>query len=479
MNGNKHWFWFGLAGLWILALTLRFWGLERFNTLVFDEVYFAKFARNYLTQTPFFDAHPPLGKYMIALGIALKGFSPLGFRWMNALIGSWIPLLIAGIAYELTRRPTYALVAGGAAVLDGLLLVESRYALMNVHLVFFGLLGHWLLLMSLTAKGRWHWAGLTLAAIAFGAAAAVKWNGLGFMVGAYLLWFIGWGLTHLGWRPSRPYPSLPLQHLSRLSWFKMWVYLPILAALIYSLLWLPHLQQNLDPGFGPVHQQILSYHRGIGSGDNVHPYCAPWYTWPLMLRPINYFYQQVGSLSEPVPVIGPPLPALPAGTNITRVIYNVHAMGNPILWWLSTLAILWVVSRWGRSLGFSWITNWRWPKAGQRPSLPPLDRANPSPELFWVPLYLGVNYAANFLPWIGVSRCIFLYHYLPASLFSGMAIAWLVERWLRNHDPALKNWAIAIIAAVAIGFIFWLPLYLGLPLSPLEWQLRIWLPSWI
>jgi len=37
----------------LLSAGLRFWGLSRFNTLVFDEVYYAKFANNYLTHTQF------------------------------------------------------------------------------------------------------------------------------------------------------------------------------------------------------------------------------------------------------------------------------------------------------------------------------------------------------------------------------------------------------------------------------------------
>jgi dolichyl-phosphate-mannose--protein O-mannosyl transferase len=43
--------------------------IERFNTLVFDEVYYAKFAKDYLTKTPFFNPHPPLSQYIIAIGI--------------------------------------------------------------------------------------------------------------------------------------------------------------------------------------------------------------------------------------------------------------------------------------------------------------------------------------------------------------------------------------------------------------------------
>ena len=59
----------GMLSVFLLSLTLRFWQLERFNTLIFDEVYYAKFANNYLTKTPFFNAHPPLSQYIIAIGI--------------------------------------------------------------------------------------------------------------------------------------------------------------------------------------------------------------------------------------------------------------------------------------------------------------------------------------------------------------------------------------------------------------------------
>jgi len=58
-----------MLGVFLLSLTLRFWQLERFNTLVFDEVYYAKFAKDYLTKTPFFNAHPPLSQYIIAIGL--------------------------------------------------------------------------------------------------------------------------------------------------------------------------------------------------------------------------------------------------------------------------------------------------------------------------------------------------------------------------------------------------------------------------
>jgi hypothetical protein len=110
----------------------------------------------------------------------------------------------------------------------------------------------------------------------------------------------------------------------------MLFFLGIIPALIYSVIWIPHLQLDKRFGFIKVHQEILKFHLQLGGNSaDVHPYCAAWYKWPLMTRPMAYYYQTALSLNEPLPVMGPPLPA---GT--AKVIYDVHAMGNPFLWWL-------------------------------------------------------------------------------------------------------------------------------------------------
>ncbi len=209
---TKKWFRIGMASVFILSVALRFWGLERFNTLVFDEVYFAKFGNNYLTHTPFFNAHPPLSQYMIAIGIwigshipfwhdpvnGLTGSlrSPWTYRWFNALTGSFIPLVVAAIAYQLSYRRSFALLAGLFTACDGMFLVESRYALSNIYIVIFGLLGHWFLLLALDNQNRRRSFCLVFAGITFGASVGTKWNGLWFLSGAYLIWIVAW-LIHL------------------------------------------------------------------------------------------------------------------------------------------------------------------------------------------------------------------------------------------------------------------------------------------
>ena len=66
-----------VLGVLFFSFICRFWGLSRFNELVFDEVYFATYGYNYLKGMEFFDVHPPLGKYIIAIGLWIFQFLPL------------------------------------------------------------------------------------------------------------------------------------------------------------------------------------------------------------------------------------------------------------------------------------------------------------------------------------------------------------------------------------------------------------------
>lgn len=504
------WFNLGLAGVFLFSVTFRFWGIDRFNTLVFDEVYYAKFAHNYLSQTPFFDGHPPLSKYLIAVGMWLGMQMPFGqdtmngltgglyapwtYRWVTALTGAFIPLAIAGLAYQLTRSRSYTLIAAAFAALDGLFLVESRYALNNVFLIIFGLLGLYGLLQALSGSSAFsRSAWLTFSGVGFGASVAIKWNGLWFLLGAYGLWAIAqllhwwqqrlarsleaqsdsprWGHSNLESR----YGTSGLQKFFQIRWWQVGAYLGAVPFFTYMFTWIPHLQLNRKLGFWPdfwnLQLEILSYHKRVGDGPNVHRYCSDWYSWLMMWRPVAYFYRVTGK--------GAPLPTeqvLPP-TTAEKVIYDVHAMGNPFLWWFSTLAIA-VVLAIVVGLFVTQLlkvdqqntSNWQLGTA-------PIWDITPTEQ--WLVLFLAVNYLANLVPWMRVSRCTFLYHYMGASVFATLGLAWLVDRWLNSRAAFLRHLATSIILLTVIAFLFWLPIYLGLPLSPLEFQIRMWLPSWI
>jgi len=496
------WFKLYLIGLLLLSLGLRFWGIQRFNTLVFDEVYFAKFAYNYLSWTPFFDCHPPLSKYLIAAGMwvgsrlpfgqsevnGLVGglFAPWTYRWLNALTGSLIPLVIVGLAYQLTRRHRYAAIAGLFAALDGLFLVESRYALNNVYLVIFGLLGLWCLLLSVEYGSPFKRSGwLLLSGICFGASASVKWNGLWFLLAAHGLLLA----AQVNWRlfPRSPTSATltdstkhdVLKKLARLRWWQVVIYLValvVIPCLVYILIWIPHLQLNAKVGFWVdlwnLQVEILRCHQRVGTGAAVHPYCSTWFSWLILWRPVAYFYKTTGK-GDPLPseIVLPP-------SNAEKVIYDVHAMGNPFLWWFSTgaIAIVLAIVGWVFIQQIAIQINQRFNRRTKISWIMPIALSSTERSLL---IFLSICYLANLLPWLRVTRCLFLYHYMGASVFASMALAWLVDRCLGSRHAYLRQLGIAILAIVIFSFLFWLPVYLGLPLSPNDFSLRMWLRSWV
>jgi dolichyl-phosphate-mannose-protein mannosyltransferase len=499
----QNWYRFALVGIFVFSFLLRFWRVGFLNTLVFDEVYYPVFANRYLLGEPVYNAHPPLTQGILALGLWLGSHLPLGqditngllgsirstfsYRWLNAFTGSFIPLVVGAIAYQLTHRRSYSAIAALFAALDGLFLVESRLALNNIYLVIFGLLGQLFLLLALAAPPTRRWYKLVFSGLFFGLSASIKWNGLGFLLGIYLVWFVAcvFNASTQGRKKDKlpptvttdeePYSSqnlpplaraeegsqnpLPragggLQNLTQLNLFHIIFYLGIIPVATYCLSWVPHLLVNPKPGFWEMQQRILTFHQTVGSGPKVHPYCSPWYSWLIMWRPVAYLYQTARNLQEKIPSL-PPLPK-----ESVKVIYDVHAMGNPFLWWLSTAAIFLVLCL---------LIQRIWSKQ--------LSRNNFSTSS-WLAIYLIFNYGANLLPWLKVTRCTFIYHYMASSVFSSLAIAWLVDTWLRSPRYIFRQIALAIIIVIILAFFFWLPIFMGLPLSPTEYKIRMWFPKW-
>ncbi len=430
--------WAWVLGLGAVALSLRLAGLGQPRAIVFDEVYYVPFALDYLSGTPSFDAHPPLAKYLIALGIWLGRWpaawlnwptvevegtlvSPIAFRWLNAIVGATVPVLLAALAFALSygyspqRRRTFALMAGLLMTMEGLTLVESRLALINIYGLALGLLGQWAWVRAgqVQHPARWRW----IAGLALGAAVNVKWNWAGLWLGL-LLW---------------EFSSQIQNHKSQIQNSSLLAYLGVIPLAAYMLLWLPHLALTGQSLVG-VHRQLWAAHQAIAAGAG-HDYCSPWHSWPLMVRPVAYFYERTGGMA-----------------------ITIHAMGNPVLWWLGTAAVL--------ALGLSWLSH----------QVTSKHHRVRSPSSAVVPFIL-LNYLTNWLPWALVSRCTFLYHAMGMAAVSTLGLAWLMAQWWQH--PRDRPLALVLLGAIALSFLFWLPLYLSFPLS-LESLHRRWLlPGWI
>ncbi|MFN3927968.1 MAG: phospholipid carrier-dependent glycosyltransferase [Pseudanabaenaceae cyanobacterium] len=415
-------------GIFLVALGMRVWQINSLPYPVFDEVFFPVYTEEYLKGKPTWEGHPPLSKYLIMWGILIWGHNEFGYRLPTAIFGALIPVLLIGITYRLTGQKLLSLLVGCLALTDGLLLVESRFGLINCFLVALGLAGQLSLLTGLQQTGKYRHLLLANSGLLMSASASIKWNGLGFLLTVYVLSTLVLVVSTLF-----PKQINKLGIIAEINKVPAWAYISYffaIPAIFYIGQCIPHLMLNnggiADPiaSFIALQKHIIWWHTsdsvtGTDSMKLSHPYCSPWYSWAVMARPIGYYFKAEGD-----------------------IFYDVHALGNPILWWLATLSIL-ILTGVGLKVLDGTIA------------------------------YVLIGYSANYLPWMLPSRCLFVYHYMSALCFSLIALALVLwYLWQRQTLPKI----IAGICWLAIVMSWWYfsPIWYGVPISTQSFYQRMW-----
>ena len=388
-----------LVGLWA-----RVWKLGFPGQRIWDEIYFPVMARKFLEGTYQFDLHPPLGKFIIAVGIALFGDTPIGWRVMPLLFGCAMIPLGAALGWYLFRERVAALLLAAFIAGETFLIAYSRIGIMDGIMVFFTL-ASLLAALRVERRGQVLWV-----AVLLGLAISVKWAV--FMVAVpvgYILWRKGL---------LRPFVA------------SLWV-----SAIVYIVIVYVGALVAVTTNPWEAWQWTWGWH--LKAAEKItaaipNTWGSPWWSWPLMLRPIR--------LS----------PLFATATGDLQVISTI---GNPVLWYGSTLAVVAGIVEAARRL-----------VARKSIADDPL-----------VPILLG--YVFLLLPWIPGTRIPYIYNYLPSYAFALIALVyWLVRLWGR---PPWGPWVVVAFTALALaGTLFFLPLAAGLPISSEGLELRIWMDSW-
>jgi dolichyl-phosphate-mannose--protein O-mannosyl transferase len=291
-----------LLSILLFSALTRFINLGRPAELVFDEVYYVDGAKDYLAHGVELDkgaaefiVHPPVGKWAIALGIKVFGDNPFGWRFAAALIGTLSILLIYLIAKQLFKSEFISVVAAALMALDGLHLVMSRTALLDIFLSFFILLAFYLLI-----KEKLWWAG-----VVFGLALGTKWSAIYVLaaVGIYLL------------IASRRYLLTPIQFgvLPLMVYIASWF-----GWFLSADGWSRNSKSNPLASLINYHREILNFHTGLTTD---HSYQASAWNWLVLGRPTSFFYDD------------------PKSCGADSCSQEVLAIGTPILWWAGLVAI--------------------------------------------------------------------------------------------------------------------------------------------
>jgi dolichyl-phosphate-mannose--protein O-mannosyl transferase len=420
------------------ALFMRLFRLSTPNTLIFDEIYYVDGAKDLLkfgvevsANNPEFIVHPPVGKWMIALGIQIFGDNPFGWRVVVAFLGTLSILLIAKIASRLFGALGYGLIAALLALFDGLNLVMSRTALLDITLTTFLLIATWFLI-----DRRFLFAG-----IFFGLALATKWNAIFYII-IFTIFFI---VKELKERSSQDTRKSPKEMLSLILLRKVQLFL--VPLFVYFVSWFGWFRSSrgwsrtwaedngatfLAPlrSFIHYHFEILNFHEGL---DSRHNYKSPAWQWLLQIRPTSFFYES--------PKCG--------GSSCSQ---EVLAIGTPLLWWSGTLALLFLIALWFRNRNHSLIL-------------------------------LGV--AAGLVPWFAFpERTTFSFYSVVFQPWIVLAIVAAIKE-INERLPARmsrrskKAVLAAFILVIGGNFIYHTPVFLAITITYEHWRSLMWFDSWI
>ena len=413
----------------IVAFLLRVINLGNPKGFVFDEVYYVDGAQDLLKYgvevdglKPEFVVHPPVGKWCIALGIKIFGDNEFGWRIMAAIAGTLIILIAARLAHELFYSPFLTAITAALLACDGLLLVHSRTALLDLFLTLF----------ILVAAYFWFRQQFWYASLFFGLALATKWSALYFIalfgfvtlfrllrqenikdlprtvtmrilqfgiipVAIYITSWIGWFVSERGW--DRTHSSNPL------------------TSLLY------------------YHKQMLDFHTSL---VEKHAYQANPWSWLIMGRPTSFFFET------------------PKGCGGSSCAQEVLALGTPVLWWSATIAVAVLMGFWMWQFYHRVVDN----------------------KLTFI--LLGI--IAGYLPWFFFQkRTVFSFYAIVFEPFLILAIIYCAKIFIdRSKNPANAQVIIlGFVAVVFLNFVYFLPLYLGEVITYTQWHMRMWFASWI
>jgi dolichyl-phosphate-mannose-protein mannosyltransferase len=505
--GDAYWGWMGPVLITLFGGFIRFFRLGDPSKLVFDEAYYVRQGVSMLlfgyeqrwipnqgdvepaklnfeagtpnvfqsaTDQADFVVHPPLGKWMIALGERIFGMdNPFGWRFVACLCGTLSILMIARIGRRLFGSTLLGCVAGLLLAIDGNHIAHSRTALLDIFVMFWALAAFGCLLIDrdksrakLAAlveagadlRGRGPWLGMRWWRIAgfacIGATTGVKWSGIYFGIvfglmtvlwdlgarraagirqwwfgaflkdalqagvtfllvvpGVYLLTWTGWFVTKNGW--DRHYA---LDHPD---------YGPSIIPAALRSLW-------------HYHHEAYKFHIGV---HDSHPYMANPWSWIVSGRPTAFWYDS--------PKLGE------KGCKAAECTIAILPIGNPVIWWGGALAIF--------VLLFCWALRRDW-RAGA----------------------ILAGLVAGYLPWFQYQdRTIFQFYAIAFNPWVVLAVTYVIGLVLgkRSASPERRfNGAIAasaIVIAACVLFVWFYPINVGIMIPKTAWEARMWLPSWI
>lgn len=428
-----------VGAIFVASLALYCYRITEPSVAYFDEHYFVPTARGLLNGEGLGEiTHPPLGKLITLFFIWLCGDAPSSWRIGSAICGALSVTYVFRLTQLLSGQLFASLLAAILFLCDGLAFTQARIGLLNAPALMLSLAA-----LFTAYEGRSKiWASqnkdaaevstrassirilfthYALAGALFGLALSTKWSAaalLPILIGSLFI------------RPHRAASS---------SYFNRATLAAIVALLSCTIAFylLPFIA--IKPLFGTFWGGFMKYnelafkHHTI---DAITPfrYSSPWWSWPLLLRPIWYGFERLSD-----------------GSGMIR---GILCIGNPVVFLAILAAILSSMTAAGVSL------------LARRPQL--CSQGS---------LLMLVCYLVNWLPWAFATRMT-MFHYLYPAIPFGCILSALTLSQISSKRIRYSLMTILLLSAIGM-FAIWYPLLSALPISEELWKMLMWNRGWV
>lgn len=401
-----------------LVVTLMLPRLSTPHEVIFDEHYFVDTIRalrehgeyRYLEQ---YTTHPPHGSIAAALSVSVFGDSPEGWRAMPLIAHCALMLSVMALGVLIFESFSVGLLAAVLLSLDGIAFGQATTLFFNAPMELFLVVSLILVVLATRATSRRsRIIAVCASGLAQGVATGFRWPAL----------FLTLATAPLVFSLCRQERGLS-RALVPLLGFLTSIFVGYLSPMLLLGVW------GAWDSFS-----LFDFHRdtflAVYNLKCEHRYNSPWWSWPLLLRPVWYYFAPP-NIAQEFPTI-----------------QGVVALGNPLLFALIPVAILWHVARWIRG--------------GLEPSR-----------------ILLVAALAMWLPWALVDANTYIHYIYPTLPFTLLLVAnWLVTLW-HGKSALGRGVVVALLAGVVVLFAVFYPLYAALPVSERYWRSLMWLSSWV
>src|SRR5258706_3834911 len=343
------------------------------------------------------------------------------FAWR--LPGVVFAAMLAFFLVLLTRRlfaaPIVAYLVGAAIVLDGSMFAQARIGMNDIYVTTF-IVATWYFIVAAHRPRRSAVLDIVIAGVLIGLGAASKWAAIYTLAGIFVA---SVAVTAYAYERGRPGTGGPLDLFkgrgrNAALLFGSFAVIPAALYLASYVKWFGGPTAPYGWNLVELTQQMYWYHSSLTA-----PHCAgaPWWAWPLDLKPVYWYF----------------------GQSVSGLNGYIYDAGNPILFWVALPAAA-IVG------GYA-------------------VRAR-SAALGVVMLAMLTQYVA----WIPISRVLFFYHFFTALPFYllclAIVLALLYERRRRG---------VLIFGAIAAAaFLFFYPFVSGVPIPGDAAGVYFVLPTW-